>query len=62
MKLSKRTTDDLLTLIEHTRADISFDGGGTFNLGDDDNTHDAKSAKKAERAIDFIKRLILEGV
>ena len=60
MKISNRTVDDLLTLIEHTRIDISFDGGGSYNLGDSDNTHDVKSAKKAERAIEFIKIIILQ--
>jgi hypothetical protein len=59
MKMPQRIVDDLLTLIRHTRTDIGFNGGGTYNLGDNDNTHDKKEAKKAERAIEFIKKLIL---
>jgi len=59
MKLSKQTVDDLLTLIEHVRTDVSYGCGGTFNLGEDDS-YDEKSVKKAERGIDFIKKLIID--
>lgn len=57
MKISQRTTNDLLTLIEHARHDIHYGEGGTYNAGEDEI--DYKAIKKAERAIDFIKSLIL---
>lgn len=60
MKISKRTVDDLITLIEHVHQDISFNGGGTFCKHDLDNSHDPVDARKAERAITFIKKLILD--
>ena len=61
MKLSKRTIDDLLTMIRHTRIDISYDGGGSYNKGDSNHSHDPKDARKSERAIEFIKKLIIEN-
>lgn len=58
MKITKRIADDLRTLIRHTRADISYNGGGSYNKGDDNNSHDPIDARKAERAIAFIEELI----
>lgn len=56
MKLTTRQIDDLLTLIEHTRTDLSYGEGGSFNYGEG---FDEKDAKKAERAIAIIKQLII---
>lgn len=59
MKISQRTINDLLTLISHARRDISYEQGGTYNTGADGEDFDTKEAKASERAIDFIKELIL---
>ena len=63
MKLSKRTIDDLLTMIQHSRADISFREGGSFNKEDKncDWPFDPIDAKKVERAIEWIKKLIIQN-
>lgn len=65
MKLSQRTVDDLLTIIAHTKEDMSYgDEGSYYNIDkmnkNCDCPFDQKSAKSAERAIAFIKKLILE--
>ncbi len=53
--------DDLLVMIQHTRGDMSFREGGTFNAGKDFEDFDEKDAKKVLRAIEFIKKLIIES-
>lgn len=57
MKISNTTVNDLLTLIDHTRRDIQYGEGGTYNEGEDEI--DTKAIKQAERAIDFIKQIII---
>lgn len=54
-------TDDLITMIEHSRRDMGYGENGSFNREgkDQDYEFDTKDAKKVIRAIDFIKRLIL---
>lgn len=61
MKISKQTKNDLLTLIEHTRADISAEGEGFYSDIDNDGERvmDKKAIKEAQRAIEFIKQLII---
>ena len=62
--MNKRNIDDLLTLIEHTRRDISYGWGGTFGgeyYKDGEEKFDEVSARKAERAIEFIKKIILQS-
>ena len=61
MKLSQKRIDDLLTLIEHSRRDIRYGEGGSYNMdaGGTESAFDEKSAKKSERAIEFIQDLIL---
>lgn len=58
-KLSKRQVDDLLTMIEHTRRDLKYGEGGTFNDGKENI--DSKDVRKVERAIDWIKVFILSN-
>lgn len=50
--------NDLATLIDHVRRDISFREGGTFCDGED---FDKKEVAVAERAIATIKRLIMQS-
>lgn len=59
MKLSPRQIDDLLTLVEHTRTDLSYYEGGSYTE-DSGETFNKKDAKKSERAIELIKKIILE--
>jgi hypothetical protein len=63
MKLSKRTIEDLLTLISHVRADINYGGNGTYNKDDGHGGYafDEKDGKKSERAIEAIKKIILSS-
>ena len=49
---------DLLTLCEHALTDISFEGEGSYNLGDNDNNFDPLDAGRAVRAITYIKNLV----
>lgn len=56
--LSKKEVGDLKTIIQHTLVDISFGGGGSYNLGDSDYSHDEKSAKRARNAIELIKFIV----
>ncbi len=65
MKLTRQQTEDLLTLVHHARTDISFREGGSYNTegkekDDPDYVFDEKDAKAAQRAIDFIKQLIVQ--
>lgn len=65
MKLSPREVDDLLTLVEHARMDIAFGSEGSYlNIGEMDAESrggaDKKAIKKSERAIDLIKRIIIQ--
>jgi hypothetical protein len=57
MKISDRTVNDLLNLVGHARRDISYREGGSYGDGDD---FDKKAIKSSERAIDFIKEIILQ--
>lgn len=59
MKLTQRQVNDLLTLIEHARTDIAYKEGGTYVDLDDDDKADEKAIRASERAIEFIKKLIV---
>lgn len=64
MRLTKKDVDCLLTLVEHTRQDLSYGWGGTYGDGSSDDSGknsgiDKKEVTKALRGIDVIKRLIL---
>lgn len=56
--LSNREEKDIRLLLEHVRTDLSFFGGGTFNLGDDENSFDEKSANKVIEAIEGIEWIL----
>jgi hypothetical protein len=56
-KLSKRDIEDLLTMIRHTRADISYNEGGSYN--DMEDNVDDKDVAASKRAIEIIKKIIL---
>lgn len=58
MKFTQKQVNDLLNLIDHARTDISYDEGGTYGTAED--TLDKKAIASSERAIEFIKTLILE--
>ena len=58
LKLNKTDVKEIKLLLRHTIEDISYDGGGTFNKGDNDNTFDEKEAKKAISAIESIKWIL----
>ena len=62
MKLSKQTILDLLVLMHHAKRDISFDEGGSYTCEDKKGNwiFDKKEAKQADRAINFIIKLIKE--
>jgi hypothetical protein len=60
MKLSNKAIDDLLTLVDHVRRDISYGEGGTYTTVDNSSV-DKVAIKKAERAIDFIKGFIISS-
>ena len=64
MKISNRTVDDLLTMVQHSRIDISYDAGGSFLdvKVKTDNKLDTKDVRKVERAIKFIEKIILERI
>lgn len=59
---TKRDIDDLLVLIHHVCRDISYGGEGSYvkDVGGD-NVFDGMDAKKAQRAIEVLKRLLLVG-
>jgi hypothetical protein len=59
MKISERTIDDLLTLIEHSHRDMSYGGGGSYT-SENCEDYNKKDGKKALRAIEFIKKIIKE--
>lgn len=67
MKLTNQNKIDLQTLIRHTLDDIAYGEGGTYNCTDPedqdscDNIFDEKSAERANRAIQLIKKLIAEN-
>lgn len=60
--LTKKEVECLRTIINHTRADISFDGGGSYNMGDADNSPDKKAEAKAVEAIGLIEFIIESAV
>ncbi len=59
--LSKTEREALAIIAHHTKVDISYGEGGSFNKEDKNGGYpfDAKDAKKAERGIELI-RFILE--
>jgi len=60
MKLTRQQARDLLTMIEHSRRDISFREGGSFVDLNNEEEVDHVAVKSVERAIDVIKQLILQ--
>jgi len=64
MRISPRQVNDLLNLIDHARRDIEYGWGGTYGGYEESDKQAAKeskqSVKNTERAINFIKKLILE--
>ncbi len=61
MKISDKTVDDLQTLIHHARVDIDFGEGGSYNRDPGsgvDWPFDKIDAKKSQRAMEFIRKLI----
>lgn len=60
MKLSPRAVNDLLNLIDHVRQDISYGEGGTYYNKVDTDEIDYSEIKSSERAIEIIKKIILQ--
>jgi hypothetical protein len=62
-KLSQKDINDLCTLIEHVRTDLSYGFNGTYGYGGDESKDEEKrfnqETKATIRAIDIIKKLIL---
>lgn len=54
LELGKREQEALRVIKEHTLIDLSFEGEGSYNKGDSDNSYDEKEAKKARRGIEVI--------
>ena len=61
MKLTQKEINNLIVMIQHSRIDMSYGEGGTFNYTDKNGTsdYDEKEAKRVEQAMITIKRLIL---
>jgi hypothetical protein len=62
--MNKKEINDLMTLIEHCRRDISYKTSGTYLHIDDNGSLtklDTKAIRASERAINVIKRIILNG-
>ena len=62
MKISQRTVNDLLAMIYHSRQNIGYGESGSFTVENKKGewVFDTKSVKQVERAIDFIKKVLLE--
>jgi hypothetical protein len=56
--LTKKEVEALRIVVIHTLIDLSYSGNGTFNKGDDNNTFDAKEAKRAILGNDVIGFII----
>ncbi len=57
---TQREINDLLVLIHHARRDIAYGGDGSYvKDAGGENAPDKKEAKKAERAIEALKRVML---
>ena len=57
--LTKTDRRNIEVVLAHCETDLSYEGGGTFNLGDVDNSADIKEIEKARDGVDGI-RWILE--
>lgn len=62
LHLTRKEVAELQVMVNHTLTDISFGGGGSYNLGDSDNSHDEKEAKKAKNAIETIKFIVKNSI
>lgn len=60
MKIPRRTVEDLLVLIDHTRTDLSYGAGGSYVSMEDQEKVEKGEVRSAERAIEFIKQLIIQ--
>lgn len=64
MKLTEKQVDDLLTLVDHARKDIGYGWGGSYGGYEESDKEEKREAnkkiKKSERAIELIKKIILE--
>ncbi len=58
MKLTKKEKKAIECLAMHSRIDLSYEGGGTFNKGDDNNSFDEKDAEKVRTALAIIRLMV----
>ena len=59
--MNKKEINDLINLIEHTRIDISYGSGGTYADIEDFEKEDKIAINSSLRAINIIKRIIING-
>lgn len=58
LHLTKTDIKEIETALTHCEEDLSNGGCGTFNIGDNENTFNAKEAEKAKKGIANIRWII----
>ncbi len=58
LRFGKREEEAMRCVLQHCKLDISFGGGGSFNLGDNDNTEDIKEIVKAKKGIELFEWIL----
>jgi hypothetical protein len=58
LHMTKTERNNIQMLLAHCREDLSYEGGGTYNLHDNENTFDQKKANKAIEAIKDIEWIV----
>lgn len=56
--MTKKDQRAIETMLWHAEKDISYQGGGTYNKGDDANSYDEKEAKIGTEGIALVKWII----
>ena len=59
---TKTEVKNIELMLKHVMEDLSYGGGGTFNLGDNENSFDTKNASKVVEAIDDIKWILSNSI
>jgi hypothetical protein len=58
LHLTKGEQKEIRLLLEHSRRDIDFGGGGSFSKYDNENTFDEKEADKVRRGIEAVEWIL----
>lgn len=58
LKFGKREEEAMRTVLMHCKIDISYDGGGSFTIGDNENNPDLKEIAKAKEGIKLFEWIL----